>query len=152
MKTQITRWNPAKEMEQFQNRLASLWNWEPLRLNGGLEEALTVSEWSPRVDIVEDEKEFLVQAELPEMKREDVKVTVEDGVLTLSGERKQEKEEKNKKYHRIEREYGSFARSFTLPAGASGEKVSADFKDGLLKIHLPKDAKAAAKSVEIKVN
>ena len=151
MKTQITRWNPAKEMEQFHNRLASLWNWEPLRVNGGLEEALTVAEWSPRVDIVEDEKEFVVQAELPEMKREDVKVTVADGVLTISGERQQEKEEKNKKYHRIEREYGSFVRSFTLPAGASGDKVSADFKDGLLKVHLPKDAKAAAKSVEIKV-
>lgn len=152
MKTQITRWNPAKEMEQFQNRLASLWNWEPLRFNGGLGEALTVAEWSPRVDIVEDEKEFVVKAELPEMKREEVKVTVEDGVLSISGERKQEKEEKNKRFHRIERDYGSFVRRFTLPAGASGDKVSADFKDGLLQVHLPKDAKAPAKSVEIKVN
>lgn len=150
MNTQITRWNPAKEMEQIQNRLASLWNWEPLRINGGMEEALTVSEWSPRVDIIEDEREFVVKAELPEMKREDVKVTVEDGVLTITGERKQEKEEKNKKYHRIEREYGSFVRSFTLPANASGDKVTADFKDGLLKVHLPKDTKTAAKAIEIK--
>lgn len=150
MNTQITRWNPLKEMEQMQNRLASLWSADPLRFNGGTEEALTVTEWSPRVDIVEDDREFLVKAELPEMKREDVKVTVEDGVLTIAGERKQEKEEKNKKYHRVEREYGSFVRSFTLPANTSGEKVSADFKDGLLKVHLPKDAKAAPKAIEIK--
>lgn len=150
MNTQITRWNPFKEMEQMQNRLAALWPADPLRFNGGAEEALTVTEWSPRVDIVEDDREFLVKAELPELKREDVKVTVEDGVLTISGERRQEKEEKNKKYHRVEREYGSFVRSFTLPVNTSGDKVSADFKDGLLKVHLPKDAKAAPKAIEIK--
>ena len=150
MNTQIVRWNPLKEMEQMQNRLASLWNWEPVRFNGDVDQALTVSDWSPRVDIFEDDKEFIVKAELPEMKREDVKVSVEDNVLTISGERKHEKEEKTKKYHRLEREYGSFFRSFTLPPTASGEKVTADFKDGMLKIHLPKDAKAAAKAIEIK--
>jgi HSP20 family protein len=78
-----------------------------------------------------------------------MKVTVQDGVLTLAGERKLEKEEKDKKYHRIEREYGSFQRSFTLPAGTNGDKVVADFKDGLLTVHLPKDAKAGAKTVEV---
>lgn len=148
MNTQITRWNPIKEMEQFQNRLASLWNWEPLRVNG--EQSLAVSQWNPAVDIIEDEHEFVVKTELPEMKREDVKVTVENGVLTISGERKMEKEEKNKKYHRVERAYGSFVRSFSLPAAANGDKVTADFKDGLLKVHVPKDAKAAPKAIEIK--
>lgn len=148
MNTQITRWNPIKEMEQFQSRLASLWNWEPLRVNG--EQSLAVSQWNPAVDIIEDEHEFLVKTELPEMKREDVKVTVENGVLTISGERKMEKEEKNKKYHRVERAYGSFVRSFSLPAAANGDKVTADFKDGLLKVHVPKDAKAAPKAIEIK--
>jgi HSP20 family protein len=153
MNTQITRWNPFKEMEQLQNRLGSMLNWEPFRLagNGGKEEALTVADWSPRVDIVEDDREFLVKAELPEMKREEVKVTVEDGVLAISGERKMEKEEKGRHYHRIESEYGSFLRSFTLPTGTSGEKVSAEFKDGILKIHLPKDTKAPTKTVDIKV-
>lgn len=152
MNTQITRWNPLKEMDQIQNRLASLWNWEPFRIKNGQEETLTVSEWTPRVDIVEDDKEFLIKAELPEMKREDVKVTVDDGVLTISGERKAEKEEKNRRYHRIESEYGSFLRSFTLPPGTLGDKVAAEFKDGMLKVHLPKDTKAAAaKAVEIKV-
>lgn len=150
MNTQITRWNPLKEMEQFQNRLASLWNWEPLRFNG--EQSLAVSQWNPRVDILEDEHEFVVKTELPEMKREDVTVTVENGALTISGERKMEKEDKNKKYHRVEREYGGFVRSFTLPVGASGEKVSADFKDGLLQVHIPKDAKVAPKAIEIKAN
>ncbi len=149
MNTQITRWNPFKEMDQMQNRLASFWNWEPT-LPAGAKESLTVSEWSPRVDIVEDDREFLVKAELPEIKREDVKITVEDGVLTISGDRKAEKEEKNRKYHRIEREYGRFVRSFTLPAGAAQDKVTAEFKDGLLRVHLPKDAKPASKAIEIK--
>lgn len=150
MNTQITRWNPWKEMEQMQNRLGSIWNWDPFRSTSGKED-LTVSEWMPRVDIAEDEKEFLVKAELPEMKKEDVKVTVEDGVLTISGERKAEKEEKNKKYHRVESEYGSFLRSFALPSAIQGDKVAAEFKDGVLKVHLPKDTKGTAKAVEIKV-
>lgn len=151
MNTQLSRWNPWKEMEQMQNRLASLWGMDPLRGNAGKEETLTIAEWSPRVDIVEDEKEILVKAELPEMKKEDVKVEVDQGVLTVSGERKMEKEEKNKKYHRIEREYGSFLRSFTLPPEVMADKVSAEFKDGILMVHLPKNGKAGAKAVEIKV-
>lgn len=149
---QVTRWNPFREMEQMQNRLASLWNWDPARANGGKEENLIVAEWSPRVDIVEDDKEIVVKAELPDLKREDVKVTVDEGILTISGERKLEKEEKNKRYHRIESEYGSFMRSFTLPAAILADKVTADFKDGMLKVHLPKDTRAATKAVEIKVS
>lgn len=154
MNTQITRWNPLKEMDQIQNRLASFWNMEPFRSTfpGGLEENLTATEWSPRVDIIENEKEFVVKAELPEMKKDDVKVVVQDGVLTISGERKLEHEEKNRKYHRIESEYGCFVRSFTLPATTSGEKVAAEFKEGVLKVLLPKDAKAIAKAIEIKVS
>jgi HSP20 family protein len=151
MNAQITRWNPFKEMEQMQNRLASFWNLEPARRNCG-EENLTVAEWSPCVDIAEDDREILVKVSLPEMKKEDVKVGVTDGVLTISGERKLEKEEKNKRYHRIESEYGSFSRSFTLPAGVAAEKVAADFKDGILKVHLPKNPAPATKGVEIKVS
>jgi HSP20 family protein len=138
-------------MEQMQHRLASLLGPDPFRFNGGKEETLTIAEWTPRVDIVEDEKEIVVKAELPEMKKEDVKVTVDQGVLTIAGERRLEKEEKNKKYHRIESEYGSFLRSFALPAAVIAEKVAADFKDGILKVHLPKETKPGAKAVEIKV-
>jgi HSP20 family protein len=118
--------------------------------NGG-KEALRVAQWSPLVDITEDEKEYLIKAELPDMKKEDVRLTVENEVLAISGERKFEKEEKGKKYHRVERAYGSFVRSFSLPEDADGSKVSADFKDGMLQVHLPKSQKAKPKTIEIKV-
>jgi HSP20 family protein len=118
--------------------------------NGG-KEALTVAQWSPLVDITEDEKEYLIKAELPDMKKEDVRLTVENDVVAISGERTFEKEEKGKKYHRVERAYGSFVRSFTLPEDADGSKVSADFKDGMLQVHLPKSQKAKPKTIEIKV-
>ena len=110
-----------------------------------------MAQWSPLVDITEDEKEYLIKAELPDMKKEDVRLTVENDVLTISGERKFEKEEKGKKYHRIERAYGSFVRSFSLPEDADGSKVTADFKDGMLHVHLPKSVKAKPKAIEIKV-
>jgi HSP20 family protein len=118
--------------------------------NGG-KEALTVAQWSPLVDITEDGKEYLIKAELPEMKKEDVRLTVENDVLSISGERKFEKEEQNRKYHRVERAYGSFVRSFSLPEDADGSKVTADFKDGMLQVHVPKSEKAKPKAIEIKV-
>ena len=85
-------------------------------------EAITLAEWSPLVDITEDDKEYLIKAELPEIKRKRLKVTVENGVLTISGERKLEKEEKGTKYHRVERAYGNFVRSFTLPDDADATR------------------------------
>jgi HSP20 family protein len=103
------------------------------------------------VDIAEDEKEYLITAELPQVKKEEVKLTVERGVLTLTGERKFEKEEKGRKYHRIERAYGSFVRSFSVPDDADSGKVTADFKDGVLRVHLPKSEKAQPKAIDIKV-
>ncbi|MEW6544884.1 MAG: Hsp20/alpha crystallin family protein [Nitrospirota bacterium] len=145
-----TRWDLFKDLEDMQRRLSSVFGRAPVRKDGGKEE-LTVAEWAPLVDISEDEKEYLIKAELPEVKKEEVKVTVQDDVLTISGERKYEKEEKGKKYHRVERAYGSFARSFTLPEDADATKVSAEFKDGVLKVHLPKSEKAKPKSVEVKV-
>ncbi|HEY5954045.1 MAG TPA: Hsp20/alpha crystallin family protein [Terrimicrobiaceae bacterium] len=146
----LTKWNPFRELEDIQNRLSSLFGRPPMRGLG--EEAMTISEWTPLVDIVEDEKEYLIKAELPEVKKEDVKVTVENGVLTITGERKFEKEEKGKKYHRVERGYGSFMRSFTIPEGAAGDKVSAEFKEGGLKVHLAKSAEAKPKSIDVKVD
>jgi len=148
----ITRWDPVKEMDDLHGRFARLFGLTPARTGNGGKEMMTVTEWTPSVDISEDDKEYLVKADLPEVKREDVKVTVEDNVLTITGERKFEKEEKDKKYHRIERSYGSFLRSFTLPDGADGSKVIADFTDGVLKVHLPKSEKAKPKAVEVKVS
>jgi len=112
---------------------------------------MTMAEWSPLVDISEDEKEYVIKAEIPEIKKEDVKLMVQDNVLTISGERKSEKEEKGKKYHRVERTYGSFLRSFTLPEDADGSKVAAEYKDGMLNVRLPKSEKAKPKSIEVKV-
>jgi HSP20 family protein len=106
----------------------------------------------PLVDITEDEKEYVIKAELPEVKKEDVKVSVENGTVAISGERKFEKEEKGRKYHRVERAYGSFMRSFTLPEGAAGDKVSADFKEGVLTVHLPKSPEAKPKAIDVKVS
>jgi HSP20 family protein len=114
-------------------------------------EALTLAEWAPPVDIQETEKEYLVKAELPEITKENVKVTVENGVLTLQGERNQEKEEKGKKFHRIERSYGTFLRTFTMPEDADPTKITADFKDGVLRVHLPKTEKPLSKAIEVKV-
>jgi HSP20 family protein len=123
----------------------------PVRKDGGRDETMTVAEWAPLVDIMEDEAGYVIKAELPEVKKEDVKLTVQDGVLMLSGERKFVKEEKDKKYHRVERAYGSFVRSFSLPEDADEDKVTADFKDGVLQVHLPKSEKARPKNIEVKI-
>jgi HSP20 family protein len=147
----LARWDPFKEMEETQSRLARIFGLTPARTANSGQEVMTIAEWAPSVDIIEDDKEWLVKADLPDVKKEDVKVTVENGVLTITGERKFEKEEKEKKYHRLERAYGNFLRSFTLPEGADGSKVAADFKDGVLKVHLPKTEKAKPKAVEVNV-
>jgi len=147
----LIRWDPFKDMDELQSRLTKLFGLTPARTGNDGQELMTVTQWTPSVDIIEDEKEWLVKTELPEVKKEDVKVTVEDGVLTITGERKLEKEEKDKKYHRIERSHGNFLRSFTLPDSADGAKVNAEFKDAVLKVHLPKSEKAKPKAVEVKL-
>src|SRR5260370_4453128 len=129
----LTRWEPFREMEDFQNRLSTLLGRMPLRRpNGHGREEITLADWMPLADITEDEKEYIIKAELPELKREDVKVTVENGVLTISGERKFEKEEKKRKVHPVERGYGTFMRGFTLPDDADGNKGKTEFKKGLV--------------------
>ena len=145
-----TRWDPSREMEELQNRLSNFFGRTPARLGDAKEESITVAEWAPLVDITEDEKEYIIKTELPEVKKEDVKVAVENGLLTIVGERKFEKEE-NKKYHRVERAYGRFARSFIVPDYVEADKVSAEFKDGVLKVHLPKSEKTKPKQIEVKV-
>ena len=150
--TSRTRWNPFKDhdRDELESRLATLLAAREATGNGG-KEALTVAQWSPLVDITEDEKEYLIKAELPGMKKEDVRLTVDNDVLSVSGERKFEKEENGKKYHRIERAYGSFVRSFSLSEDADGRNVTADFKDGVLQVHLAKSVKAKPKAVEIQI-
>jgi HSP20 family protein len=145
-------WNPWKEIEEMEKRLSTVFGRAPMGTGGEKKEAMTVAEWSPLVDITEDDKEYVIKAEIPAMKKEDIKINVHEDVLTITGERKYEKEEKGKKYHRVERSYGSFMRSFTLPEDADGTKVNAEYKDGVLSVHLQKSEKAKPKSIEIKVS
>ena len=148
----VTTWNPLREMDEAQNRfnpffLAGF----PNRMGSGEIHSLTVADWSPDVDISEDDHGYLLKADLPEMKKGDVRVTVEDGILCVSGERKSVKEDQKRKFHRIERSFGNFQRSFTLPQDADSTKVTAEFRDGVLKVHLPTTPKARSKALEVKV-
>ena len=117
----------------------------------GSQEVIATGDWAPRVDIAETEKAFEIKAEIPEVKKEDVKVTVHNGVLTIQGNRKQETEEKGKKFHRVERFYGSFTRSFTLPENVDEADISASFKGGMLTLQIQKTEEAKPKSIEVKV-
>ena len=150
----LTRWNPFREMEDMQRRMSTLFDWSPLRRSSMTpgEENISVPEWAPLVDIAEDEKEYLIKVELPEVQKDNVKVTTEGGTLTISGERKSEREEKGRKFHRMERYYGRFERSFSIPDDAEGDNVKAEFKDGVLRVHLAKSEKARPKQIEVKVS
>ena len=146
----ITRWDPLKDLEEIGDRFNRIFGRLP-ECRPMNKEALTVADWVPAVDISEDDKEYVIKAELPEVDKKDVKIAVEDGVLRIQGERTKEKEEKGKKFHRIESSYGSFFRSFTLPENVAEDKLTADFKDGILFVHLPKTEKPKSKAIEVKV-
>ena len=150
MNTLIT-WNQLREMEEAQNRVNRFLGGFPNRLGSGETHSLAVADWSPEIDISQDDREYLLKADLPEMKKEDVRVTVEDGILCVSGERKGEKGDHKRKFHRLERSFGNFRRSFTLPEDTIGSKVTADFRDGVLKVHLPTTTTAKSKAVLVKV-
>jgi len=150
----LIRWNPFREMEDMQRRMSSLFDWSPFRRTSLTtnEENISVPEWAPLVDIAEDAKEYLIKVELPEVHKDDVKVMVENGTLTISGERKAEKEEKGRRFHRMERYYGRFERSFSIPDDAEPDDVKAEFKDGVLRVRLTKSEKARPKQIEVKVS
>ena len=138
----LSIWNPIHEMDElFHNRLASV-------LGG---EGLQSVAWSPIVDIEETEQNYVIRVELPGLDKNKVKVVVENGVLTLSGERDLEHKVEGKTFHRVERSHGIFSRSFTLPEDVDSESVVANFKDGLLEIHVAKHEKALPKSIEVRV-
>jgi HSP20 family protein len=149
------KWSPFREMEELHRRLASLVGRGtgrlPVRSEGEPDESITLSEWSPVADITEDDTEYLIKMELPEVRKEDLKVNLENGVLTISGERKFEKEERKKRYHRIERAYGSFSRGFVVPDDSAVDTVRAEFKDGVLNVHLAKAPHAKPRSIDIKI-
>ncbi len=146
----LVRWDPFSDFESLFNRMTprTIAAWPRLSLDddGGAR-----LEWSPSADISETDKEYIVRAELPAVKKEDVKVTVDGGMLTLQGERKQKKDEKTEKFHRVESFYGSFMRQFSLPQNAESGAIRCESQDGVLTIHIPKKAAEKPKQIEIKV-
>lgn len=145
----LVRFDPFRELEQMSARLNSLFG----RTAGspaenGVDGFIA---WTPAIDVQETDAEYLVKADLPEIARNDVKVGIDDGVLTVEGERKQEKEEKGKKFHRVERTYGKFVRRLAVPSDVDPAKVAAEFKDGVLKVHLPKSPAAKPGAIDVKI-
>jgi HSP20 family protein len=148
----VIKWDPLRELEQMADRLNRVMSRpEGGSLGGNGQEAMTVADWVPTVDISETEAEYAILAELPGVKKDAVKVTVENGVLAIQGERRQEQTEKGRKHHRIERSYGRFARNFTLPDTVDAGKVKAEYADGILHLHLPKSEKAKPKQIEVTI-
>lgn len=144
---ELTKWEPFRELDDVFERFSQPRGWQH---RFGQELAKT-GDWTPRVDISETDKEFVIKAEIPEISKEDVKVTVENGILSFRGERKKEKEEKGKKFHRIERYHGSFCRSFSLPDNVDQSKIDASFKDGMLTLKAPKTETQKPKTIEVAV-
>lgn len=147
----ITRWNPVNEFEDLINRYNRYFGLA--RGNGEREgkDLFSRSDWAPAVDIKETAEAFNIEAELPGMSKDDVKVTVQDGVLSIQGERKHEEETEDRKHHRIERVYGSFLRRFTLPENVDENSIRASFKDGVLSLTLAKAEPAEPKAIEVDV-
>jgi HSP20 family protein len=148
----IVRWDPFRELEDMSDRLNRVFGRSGVARASEDKGGFLTFDWAPSVDIAETPEAFEIKAELPDVKKDDVKVTVEDGELRISGERKQEKEEKGKKFHRVERSYGSFMRSFSLPENVDDSKLSAEYKDGVLNVRLPKTEKAKPKAIAVKVS
>ena len=143
----VIRWEPFGAMDDVFNRFPSMFEkWA--RLAGSGEKGVG---WSPSVDISETDQEYLIRAALPSVKKEDVNVTVDDGMLTVSGERRQQEQQKDEKFHKIESFYGSFSRSFSLPEGTDASAIRAESKDGVLTIHVPKVKAETKKPTTIKV-
>ena len=146
--TVLTRWDPFRELSTLQNRMSRLFEEQ---YGSGREESLTAGAFVPPVDIYEDEHSIQLKLEVPGIEEKDLDVKVENNVLTVSGERKFEKEEKEENFRRVERRYGSFTRSFTLPNTVNPEDVSANYENGILKIKLGKRAEAKPKQIKVNI-
>ena len=146
----ITRWRPFREMVSIQEEMNRLFDdffsSDPLVRTEWAE-----GMWSPNVDVSETKDNVIMKAEMPGMSKDDVKIFIHDNILTLKGDKKQEKEEKDGDYHRIERSYGSFCRSFTLPTSVKADEVKASYKGGVLNITLPKTEEAKPKEIPVSI-
>ena len=142
----ITRWDPFREVVALQNRVNSLFR----EMNDG-DSPLTTASFVPAVDIYEDPKKVVLKLEVPGIEEKDLDVRVENNTLTVKGERKFEKEEKEENFHRIERRYGSFYRAFTLPSTVDAEHIGASYNAGVLKLELAKKAEAQPKQIKVNI-
>lgn len=138
----LIRWEPMREMDEYFRQYSPFFGRVQRKENGG---------WTPTANISETDKEYLIKAELPEVKKEDVKITLAGDVITISGERKHEKEQKDENEIRVESFYGSFSRSFSLPDNVDTKGIRAESKDGVLRVHIPKSEVAKPKSITIAV-
>ncbi|HSB09585.1 MAG TPA: Hsp20/alpha crystallin family protein [Blastocatellia bacterium] len=139
--------NPLRELFDLQRGINQLFD----ESFGAPREEVALKAWTPSVDVYEDEDSYLIKVELPEISREDVKVNLNENTLSISGERRVENEDKRENYHRVERSYGQFYRSFTLPPNVNAEAINAQFKDGVLRLRLPKKEEAKPRQIDVKV-
>ena len=146
----IVRWEPFRELATLQNDMNRLFN-TAFDTPAGTGNGGTLRRWMPAMDLVETDDEFVVRADLPGLGEDDVKIEVEDNILTLSGERKAEHESKQEGYHRVERAFGAFSRSLTLPKGVDPEAVTASFDRGVLEVHIPKPEQRKPRRISIGV-
>jgi HSP20 family protein len=146
--TVLTRWDPFREFSTLQDRMNRLFR----DSYGEREEALTTSSFAPAVDVYEDDHNLTLKIEVPGIDEKDIDVRVENNVLSVHGERKFEKEEKEENFRRVERQYGSFTRSFTLPNTVDTDRVQANYEKGILKIQLAKKAEAKPKQIKVNVS
>ncbi len=144
----LVRWNPWKEMSTLQNRMNSLFS-EPFFGNGGDDTDLSMGSWYPAVDMFDNGDKIVIKAELPGLDKKDISVDLKERVLTLSGERNYDNEVKEENYYRRERASGKFKRVFSLPSDVDSDKIKADFKDGVLKIEIPKPEAQKPKQIAI---
>jgi HSP20 family protein len=144
----VIKWEPFRDIDDMFDRVFAdaMRRWPR-----GSNEERRVYDWAPAADVSETDKEYLIKAELPEVRKDDLNITVQEGVLTLAGERRQEQREDNEKLHRIERFHGTFSRRFTLPDDADEQGISAESKDGVLVIHIPKHKVAQPQTRQIQV-
>ena len=148
----IMRWEGFRDLLSLQDRMNRLFDESARGAARGREEEWATGTWAPAVDIYEQGGDLVLKAELPGVDPKDVELRIENNVLTLKGERKTDTEVKRDSYHRVERSYGAFTRAFTLPTTVDTTKVKADFKDGLLRVVLPKREESKPKQVQIEVN
>ena len=145
--TFLTKFEPFDELTTLKNRLDRVMN----RFTPAFEEEIFTTQWAPPADVLETKEALLIKVELPGFTEKDIKVEIENGVLSISGERKLEKKDEEKNYYRIERSYGKFIRSFTLPANLYGEKILATVNNGLLEVEIPKKESAKPRTVNVEV-